>query len=399
MTETISEKVNGFRFAAASAGIKKSGKPDLALIFSEVPARAAGVFTTNKVIAAPLQVTAPRILFGRCQAVLVNSGNANACTGEQGLKDARRCGELCASVLGIEEELVAVSSTGVIGVPLPLDKFERAIPLLPAALNEGGAQDVAQAIRTTDAFPKMASVHVPCGQGQYTLMGIAKGAGMIHPNMATMLGFVMTDAEVEPSFLKDALREAVGESFNSITVDGDTSTNDMVLILANGLAANAPIQEGTAEGAAFLQALKAVLLDLAKMIVRDGEGATKVVRIHVQGALDAVEAKTVARSIATSNLVKTAFFGADANWGRIIAAAGYSGAEVDPHRVSILFDEVPVVREGLSTGQDFEAKATAVLKKPEFTVTVDLGLGEGAGDYYTSDLTYDYVKINSDYRS
>ncbi|MDW7643745.1 MAG: bifunctional glutamate N-acetyltransferase/amino-acid acetyltransferase ArgJ [Desulfuromonadales bacterium] len=399
MTETISETVKGFRFAAASAGIKKSGKADLALILSEVPATAAGVFTTNKVIAAPLQVTAPRIQLGRCQAVLVNSGNANACTGEQGLKDARRCGALCASALGIDEALVAVSSTGVIGVPLPMDKFERAIPSLPVALNEGAAPDVAQAIRTTDAFPKMASVRVSCGQGQYTLMGIAKGAGMIHPNMATMLGFVMTDAEVEPAFLKDALRQAVADSFNSITVDGDTSTNDMVLILANGLAGNAPIQEGTEAGAAFLQALKTVLLDLAKMIVRDGEGATKVVRIHVQGALNAVEAKTVARSIATSSLVKTAFFGADANWGRIIAAAGYSGAEVDPNRVSILFDEVPVVRQGLSTGQDIEAQATAVLKKPEFTVTVDLGLGEGTGDYYTSDLTYDYVKINSDYRS
>ncbi|MGE4578706.1 MAG: bifunctional glutamate N-acetyltransferase/amino-acid acetyltransferase ArgJ [Desulfuromonadales bacterium] len=399
MTETTSETVKGFRFAAASAGIKKSGKADLALILSEVPATAAGVFTTNKVIAAPLQVTAPRIHLGRCQAVLVNSGNANACTGEQGLKDARRCGTLCASVLGLNEELIAVASTGVIGVPLPMDKFERAIPSLPVALNEGAAQDVAQAIRTTDAFPKMASVRVPCGQGHYTLMGIAKGAGMIHPNMATMLGFVMTDAEVDPSFLKEALRQAVADSFNSITVDGDTSTNDMVLILANGLSGNTPIQAGTEAGADFLQALKTILLDLAKMIVRDGEGATKVVRIHVQGALDAANAKTVARSIATSNLVKTAFFGADANWGRIIAAAGYSGAEVDPNRVTILFDEVPVVRQGLSTGQDFEAQATAVLKKPEFTVTVDLGLGEGTGDYYTSDLTYDYVKINSDYRS
>jgi len=399
MTEATQETVKGFRFAAASAGIKKSGKPDLALIFSDVPATAAGVFTTNKVIAAPLQVTAPRIHGGRCQAILVNSGNANACTGAQGLKDARRCGELGASVLGIEEELVAVSSTGVIGVPLPMDKFERSIPLLPAGLREDGAYDVAQAIRTTDAFPKMASVRVPCGEGQYALLGIAKGAGMIHPNMATMLGFVMTDAEVEPSFLKTALRQAVDDSFNSITVDGDTSTNDMVVVLANGLAANAPIQEGTAEGAAFLQALRTVLLDLAKMIVRDGEGATKVVRIHVQGAVDASEAKTVARSIATSNLVKTAFFGADANWGRIIAAAGYSGAAVDPSLVSILFDGVSVVRQGIGTGQDFEAQATEVLKKPEFTVTVDLGLGEGTADYYTSDLTYDYVKINSDYRS
>ncbi len=400
MTENTSLGLKGFRFAATAAGIKKSGKPDLALIFSEVPASAVGVFTTNKVVAAPLQVTAPRIReAGRCQAILVNSGNANACTGAQGLADARSCSELCARSLAIDEELVAVSSTGVIGLALPMDKFLRSIPELPTALSKEKYSEVAEAIRTTDAFVKMSSVTVSSGGGDYTLLGIAKGAGMIHPNMATMLGFVLTDAQVEPSFLDSALRDAVDGSFNSITVDGDTSTNDMVLLLANGLAGTPQIEKGSKEADAFLDALRKVLLDLAKMIVRDGEGATKVVRIHVQGATDNVAAKTVARSIATSSLVKTAFFGADANWGRIIAAAGYSGADVDPDRVVIQFDGITVVQQGLGTGKELEAKATEVLKKPEFTVTVDLGLGTGMADYYTSDLTYDYVKINADYRS
>ncbi len=392
-------KVKGFKFSARSAGIKKSGKLDLALIYSETPARCAGVFTTNKVVAAPVVVTAPRIRSGSCQAVLVNSGNANACTGEQGLKDALRCGELAAQSLGISEDLVAVSSTGVIGVPLTLDKFERHIPLLATELQAGDAEKTAEAIRTTDAFAKISAASGECGGHPYTLLGIAKGAGMIHPNMATMLGFVLTDARVEPAFLDSALRQAVEKSFNSITVDGDTSTNDMVLILANGLAGNPDISAGTPEAEAFVENLDRVLLDLAKMIVKDGEGATKLVEVHVQGAADDADARLAARAVATSSLVKTAFFGEDANWGRIIAAVGYSGAEVDPNRVTIRFDDVTVVENGLGTGQEVEVRATEVLKMPEFVVTVDLHLGQGESRYYTSDLTYDYVKINADYRS
>jgi glutamate N-acetyltransferase/amino-acid N-acetyltransferase len=391
--------VAGFKFAATASGIRKSGRLDLALICSDVPARCAGVFTTNKIKAAPLQVTEPRIDAGLCQAVLINSGNANACTGEAGLRDAQRCSELLAAALQLPEEYLAVSSTGVIGAPLPMACFEEHIPLLAKGLAADRVDTVARAIMTTDSFAKLASCQGKVAEAPYTLLGVAKGAGMIHPNMATMLGFVLTDANVEPALLDEALRQAVDRSFNIITVDGDTSTNDMVLLLANGVAGNREICRGTAEGDRFIEELTGVLLELAKMIVRDGEGATKLVQIRITGAADADDAKKAAVSVATSSLVKTAFFGEDANWGRIIAAVGYSGAEVDPERVAICFDDVPVVRQGVSTGKELEAQATEVLKRPEFTVVVDLALGEGCADYYTSDLTYDYVKINADYRT
>lgn len=391
--------VTGFKFASRSAGLKKSGKSDLALIYSEKPARCAGVFTTNKVVAPPVTVTAGRIARGLCQAVVVNSANANACTGEQGLKDALRCGELAATSLGISEDLVAVSSTGVIGVPMPMDKFERHVPQLTRDLQAGGAGEVAEAIRTTDSFAKISSRSARVGDKEYTILGIAKGAGMIHPNMATMLSFVLTDADLEPSFLEGALKQTVANTFNAITVDGDTSTNDMVLLLANGMSGAGPIESETSSGREFVTLLGEVLLDLAKMIVRDGEGATKVVQVRVTGAVDDGQARQVAKSIATSSLVKTAFFGEDANWGRIIAAAGYSGADLDPNRVAIFFDDVPVVKKGLCVGGDWEASASKVLQRDEFTVTVDLQLGAGEASYYTSDLTYDYVKINADYRT
>lgn len=399
MTKNDVQGVQGFKFAACPAGIRRSGRPDLALVYSEVPARCAGVFTTNKVMAAPLLVTSPRIKQGSCQAILVNSGNANACTGEQGLRDALRCGELAAVSLGIPESLVAVSSTGVIGQPLPMDKLERHIPTLASRLQAGDAPAVAQAIMTTDSFPKVSAATGTVDGEPYSILGVAKGAGMIHPNMATMLAFVLTDTKVAPVFLDRALRRAVERSFNSITVDGDTSTNDMVLILANGLAGEREIEEGTPEGDGFARHLEEVLLDLAKMIVRDGEGATKLVEIRVKGARSAEDAKMAARSVATSSLVKTAFFGEDANWGRIIAAVGYSGALIDPEKAAIYFNEVAVAKNGLSTGKELEDEATKVLKTAEFTVTVDLGLGAGEAVYYTSDLTYEYVKINAAYRS
>ncbi len=399
MTKNEIKGVAGFSFAACAAGIKKSGKLDLALIVSETPARCAGVYTTNKVVAAPVVLTSPRTRKGQCQAILVNSGNANACTGEQGMKDALRCGALAAESLGIDEELVAVSSTGVIGAPLPMDCFEKNVAPLVNELAENRIDIVAEAIRTTDSFTKVSAAGGEAGGKPYTILGVAKGAGMIHPNMATMLGFVMTDAELDPAFIDAALRGAADRSFNSITVDRDTSTNDMVLLLANGKAGNPAIVAGSREAELFCERLDAVLLDLAKMIVRDGEGATKLVRIHVCGARDDAEAKQAACSVATSSLVKTAFFGEDANWGRIIAAVGYSGSEVDPNRIEIRFGDVPVVRNGVTTGGELEAKATEVLKTPEFTVTVDLNLGGGKADYYTSDLTYEYVKINADYRT
>ncbi len=391
--------VPGFRFAACSAGLKKSGKSDLALIVSDVPARCAGVFTTNKVVAAPVQITLLRVRKGLCQAVLVNSGNANACTGEQGRQDTLRCGALAASALGIDEELVAVSSTGVIGVPLAMDKFEQHVVPLAGRLQPDCVDEVSAAIMTTDSFSKRYAVTGEVDGRPYRIFGVAKGAGMIHPNMATMLAFVMTDVDLDGTFADSALRSGVDRSFNSITVDRDTSTNDMVLLLANGVAGNPSIVAGSEAGRQFQTLLDEVLLELAKMIVRDGEGATKLVRILVQGAVSDAEAKLAACSVATSSLVKTAFFGQDANWGRIIAAVGYSGAQVDPERIDIHFGDVLVVKDGLGTGEELEAQATEVLKTPEFAVTVDLHLGEGQAHYYTSDLTYDYVKINADYRS
>jgi len=388
-------KVKGFKFASRAAGIKKPGKPDLGLVFSEVPAACAGVFTRNQVAAAPVVVSRPRIDAGSCQAIVVNSGNANACTGEQGLRDALRMAELAAQALALPEELVAVSSTGVIGQCLPMDKMEKHIPQLVDDLGLAGAEGLAEAIRTTDSFVKLSSRKV----GGCTILGVAKGAGMIHPDMATMLAFVVTDAKLDQVLLRQLLRPAVDRSFNAITVDGDTSTNDMVLLLANGQAGEPEITAGSPQSADFASALEEILVDLAKMIVRDGEGATKLVEVAVRGAASEADAREVARSIATSSLVKTAFFGEDANWGRIIAAAGYSKAHVDPNLVSIDFDRVPVVRQGLSTGAEREAEASDVLKRPEFRVVVDLGLGEGAFSYYTSDLTYDYIKINADYRT
>jgi glutamate N-acetyltransferase / amino-acid N-acetyltransferase len=397
--QNSNREVTGFSFAALPAGIKKPGKLDLGLIYSEVPARCAGVFTTNKVVAAPVLVTAPRIRQKTCQAILVNSGNANACTGDAGLQDALTCGRLLAEAMNIDEELVAVSSTGVIGKPLPMGKFIDAIPRLPGGLSPAGASQLAESIMTTDAFAKL-SLQVREVNGQsYRILGIAKGAGMIHPNMATMLAFVLTDAKVADELLADALKRGVDQSFNVITVDRDTSTNDMVLLLANGQSGAAEIHSGTPEAKGFCAALNAVLLDLAKMIVKDGEGATKLVEIRVVGAVDAGQARQAACSVATSNLVKTAFFGEDANWGRIIAAVGYSGAEVDPDKISICFDAVPVVKNGLSTGSELELAATEILKQPEFLVEIDLGLGDGRGSYYTSDLSYDYVRINADYRT
>lgn len=389
----------GFRFSARAGGLKKSGKPDLGLILSEVPARCAGVFTRNKVIAAPLQVTASNIRGGQCQAVLVNSGNANACTGERGLQDARTCVSTLSRALAIPESLVAVASTGVIGVPLPIEKLVGQLPLLVDGLGQTGAGEVAGAMMTTDSFAKTSSRAISVGGRECRLYGLAKGAGMIHPDMATMLAFVVSDALVDTGFLNEALRSAVGVSFNRITVDRDTSTNDMTLILANGLAGNAEITAESPDGEAFVQALQEILLDLAKMIVRDGEGATKLVRIQVDGAADDADALLAARSVATSSLVKTAFFGEDANWGRIIAAVGYSGAAVDPQRVGIRFDDVAMVEAGLGLGPVQEASATEVLKQSEFSVGIDLGLGNGSAYYYTSDLTYDYIRINAAYRT
>jgi len=388
----------GFRFSAIASGIKKTVKLDLGLIVSDHPANCAGVFTRNKVVAAPLLLTQPRIAKGRCQAILVNSGNANACTGAEGFQTAETTLQLLAGQLQIADELIAVASTGVIGEPLPLEPFSSGVPTLVAGLSATQAATVAEAMMTTDAFSKIATA-AEAGDQNYRVLGLAKGAGMIHPNMATMLCFVLTDAPIAPELLKTALPRAVQKSFNSISVDGDTSTNDMVLLLANGASGGAMILPDSSEAQIFSQHLDRVLLDLAKMIVRDGEGATKLVQIRVVGAESEKTARIAARSVATSSLVKTAFFGEDANWGRIIAAVGYSGIDIDPNRIDISFDQVPVAVNGLAAGAEQEAKATRILQQDEFVVTINLHSGEAESSYYTSDLSYEYVKINADYRT
>lgn len=388
----------GFRFSGIASGIKKSGKLDLGLIVSDQPADCAGVFTRNQVVAAPLLLTKPRVAKGKCQAILVNSGNANACTGSAGLEIAEASLNLLARELQVPGNLISVASTGVIGEQLPLEPFIAGIPQLVEKMSVDQVSTVAEAMMTTDAFSKIASA-TEGGDQSYKILGLAKGAGMIHPNMATMLGFILTDAQVNPESLKSMLQQAVDKSFNSITVDGDTSTNDMVLLLANGAADSAAIEPDTHEAKIFSQHLERVLLDLAKMIVRDGEGATKLVQVRVVGAESEGSARIAARSVATSALVKTAFFGEDANWGRIIAAVGYSGVDIDPDRIDISFNQVPVAINGLAAEAEQEAEATKVLQLDEFIVTINLHQGGAESSYYTSDLGYEYIKINADYRT
>lgn len=391
--------IKGFQFSAVEAAIKKPGRLDLALIVSEVPAVVAGVYTTNAVKAAPVILDQERTKNGTCRAIVVNSGNANACTGPVGMADAREMTRLVAEGLGTAEEEVLVCSTGVIGVPLPMERMRAGIPLLVQGLGAGTLDDVARAIMTTDTFPKLEVRTGSAGGKEYTIAGIAKGAGMIMPNMATMLAFIVTDAAVDPAWLRTVFAAGVDRSFNAITVDGDTSTNDTALIMANG-AAGTPVLSAGSDGAAdFVRLLDEVLLALAKLIVKDGEGATKFVEIAVKGARSDADAKRAAMAVANSCLVKTAFFGQDANWGRIFAAVGYSGAEVDPDRAELFFDDVQMVRNGVFVGGDAEARGTEVLKKKEFSVAVDLHLGAGEATVYTSDLSYDYVKINADYRT
>ncbi|MDH3329588.1 MAG: bifunctional glutamate N-acetyltransferase/amino-acid acetyltransferase ArgJ [Desulfobulbaceae bacterium] len=393
-------RIQGFSAAAVQAGIRYKKRLDLGLIYSEVPAVAAGVFTTNKVKAAPVLLDIERLGQGKAQAILVNSGNANACTGSVGMEIARASSVLVAEELGIDEEMVQVSSTGVIGQQLRLSPFEQAIPELVRKLSPDGFDDVASAIMTTDTVPKTSFRQIEIEGVPLSILGIAKGSGMIMPDMATMLCFVMTDAQIVFPELQDAVRSGVEKSFNRITVDGDTSTNDMVLVLANGTAGNKWIDEDNPEGREiFAEALREIFMDLSRKIVADGEGATKFVTIRVQGAREEEGAMSGAQTIANSALVKTAFFGEDANWGRIIAALGRSGCRFDPDKVSIHFDDVQMVKDGISQGDKAEEACSAVLKKDHFTVTVDLYDGHEFAEVYTCDLSVDYIKINANYRS
>jgi len=392
-------KVQGFLFSGISAGIKKNGKRDLGLIYSDVPAQVAGLFTTNAVKAAPVLLNLERMEQGLCQAIVVNSGNANACTGKQGLAHARRISSSVAKRLGIDERFVFSSSTGVIGSPLPIQKIEEGIPILTDRLSPEGWMNTVEAIMTTDTFPKIEVATCRIKGKRVKLCGMVKGAGMIRPDVATMLSFLVTDACIKASLLQRMLEKAAESSYNRITIDGETSTNDTVLLLANGKAGYPLLSRMDRDGEVFLSMLSNVCRRLAESVVKDGEGATKFVEILIRGARNKEEAKQAAYAVAHSPLVKTAFFGEDANWGRILCALGYSGVHIDPNKVDLFFDKAPVVRNGIGVGSSLEERAGQVLKNKSFKVTVDLHRGKGEFSVLTSDLSIDYVKINASYRS
>jgi glutamate N-acetyltransferase/amino-acid N-acetyltransferase len=392
--------INGFKYSAVGAEIRKKDRLDLGLIYCDKPAVTAGVFTASRVKAAPVLLDMERIRRGKAQALLVNSGVANACTGETGMQAALACSNLIAEALNINEDLVQIASTGVIGEQLPVEKIADAIDNLVENLASENYDQVAQAIMTTDTVPKTAGRVCSLAGRDVKLLGIAKGAGMIMPDMATMLSFVMTDAVIAADVLQHHLALGVKQSFNRITVDGDTSTNDTVLAMASCNSGNPEIKTlDTEDSKVFAAALADLLKDLSMQIVADGEGATKLVTIRVSNAQSDANAEQAARTIANSALVKTAFFGEDANWGRIIAALGRSGVEFDQNNVDIAFDDVLLVKDGLAIGTEAEDKATEILKQKTFTVTVDLKMGQAESEIYTCDLSIDYIKINADYRT
>jgi glutamate N-acetyltransferase/amino-acid N-acetyltransferase len=391
----------GFRGAAIAAGIKKApGELDLALIACDAPAAtAAGVFTTNLVQAAPVVLSRQNLAesHGRCRAVLVNSGNANACTGRKGLQTAKESARAAAKLLSLQPAQVLVASTGVIGVPLEAGLVTNQLPALVESLSIENAPEVARAIMTTDTFPKSCVVRSEVSGKPVYLAGVAKGAGMIHPRLATLLSFLTTDALIGPRTLQNLLRAAVQVSFNRITVDGDTSTNDTVVALASGASAIG-VRPGNTSWAWFLEGLTELCQTLAKMIARDGEGAKKLVVVEVQGARKPSDAERIARAIANSPLVKTAIAGSDPNWGRIICAAGYSGALFDPDKVDIRVNDLLLCREGVDAGFD-EASARKELDRKEMTLRLDLHQGKSSAHVWTCDLTHDYITINASYRT
>lgn len=386
----------GFLAGSAYCGIKAGNlsKPDIALVHSPYPTVAAGTFTTNRVKAAPVRVSRMHLRSPDVRAIIANSGNANACTGPGGIEGARRMAKAAAEALGLKERQVLVCSTGRIGVALPIEKMEQTIAeKFPSSATPAGSLKAAKAIMTSDTFPKEIAVEVQIGGKPVRIGGIAKGAGMIDPNMATMLCFVTTDAVIDKKSLQQALSVSVEQSFNRITIDGDMSTNDTVLALANGLAGNKPLQCCTPQFEAFQRALDFVTNSLARMIVEDGEGVTKFVEIHVNGALNYSDARKAAEAVAKSTLVKCAWFGGDPNWGRIMDAIGYSGALIREEMVDIFYDGVIAVKAGMASKTPF-AKLQELVAAPKFTVTIDLHLGSGEYTVYTTDLSVDYVKLN-----
>ena len=389
----------GFRAAGLPCGIKKRGLLDLALVVSDRSGPIAGVFTKNQVVAAPVILDRLHLRRGVGRAILANSGNANACTGRQGMAAAQRTAALVARALQIPIHEVFIGSTGVIGRALPVERIVKALPALFKSLSSRGGANAARAIMTTDLRPKSVVRQKRINGRLVTIGGMAKGSGMIHPDMATMLGYLTTDAAITRAALQRALTQAVNESFNCISVDGDTSTNDTVLCLANGMAGNRLIKEGTQAFRQFVQLLTETCQPLALAICRDGEGVTKVVKIEVTGAKHRWEARQVAQTIGTSNLVKTALFGEDANWGRVMAAIGRAGVPLNPSKVSVSFGGIPMVRKGVGLGLRAERRIAKVFQRKEFTIHVELGQGRHHSHLWTTDLSYDYVRINASYRS
>jgi glutamate N-acetyltransferase/amino-acid N-acetyltransferase len=389
----------GFLASGVHCGIKKKGLPDLALLVSERPGPVAGVFTTNRIAAASVTLNRAKLRRRTGRAVIVNSGCANAFTGARGMADAVEMAGLAARWMNIPAHTVFVSSTGVIGRTLPMPRIRRGMGELVGQLRRKGGHDAARAIMTTDLRSKEAACSARIGGRTVTVGGMAKGSGMIHPDMATMLAYITTDATIAQPALQRALTRAVNASFNCISVDGDSSTNDTVLCLANGLAGNRTLREGTAAFSSFQALLDRVCLDLAMKIVRDGEGVTKVVQLEVTGARTHADAKRVARTVGTSLLVKTAFFGEDANWGRIVAALGRAGVAIDPRRIGLAFDGVPIVKRGALLGPAAQRRIDRIVARKEFTVTIDLGQGRATARLWTTDLSYEYVRINASYTS
>jgi glutamate N-acetyltransferase/amino-acid N-acetyltransferase len=387
----------GFLLSTVEAAIKKPGRKDLALIYSQVEANIAGTFTTNNIKAAPVKLDMKKIISGRGQAIIINSGNANACTGKKGMEDAIEMTKLVADGLKIKSSLVYVCSTGVIGTPMPMERIRPKISELIDNLSMSTVEDIASAIMTTDTFPKIVQKNVKIGSKVGSIAGICKGAGMICPHMATMLCFIISDIAIHQKTLSKTLNIAVKKTFNRITVDGDMSTNDTVLVMANGMLGNRHITEESKSYTAFEKALYEVTSELSRLIVKDGEGATKFIEVEVKGARNETDAEKAALSVANSNLVKTAMYGNDANWGRIMAALGYSGVEMKEEKIDIYFGKVRIVNRGISTGRDREADG--VLKRRDIKITIDLHRGKYSANVLTCDLTEDYIRANAAYRT
>ena len=388
----------GFRAAGVKAGIKKSGKADVAVIYTEKEAVVAGTFTQNAVAAAPVHVSKIVVKSGTAHAIVANAGCANACTGQQGMDDANQMASVTAQALGVKPEEVIVASTGVIGVNLPMDKMELGIKAAVKAMNENGSVAAGNAIITTDTKSKACSLEIELSGKKVRLGAIAKGSGMIQPNMATMLCFITTDAAINQNLLQKALSEIVEMSFNMISVDGDMSTNDMVVVMANGMAENAEITTENDDYKIFYAALDKICKGISQEIAKDGKGATKFLTIKVTGSPSFVDAKTVAMSVAKSPLVKTAFFGQDANWGRVICAVGYAGVQMIPEQTIVKFGDITVFDKGMGAAFD-QAALRDVMEAHDITISIDMGLGDEEATVWSCDLSYEYVKINGEYHT